>query len=360
MGARASRGWWWSAALLGACSPNAGAVGGGGANTLGVPDTGETTAGTTEDGPASTSTATTASVDSTSGTPDDTTGPVDGSTTEAPPAAARLMISDGPRYDFGDVPSGGQAQHVFTVTNTGDGDAQGLAGAVDGPFAFPGGFPGDAGSCGDTLAAGADCLVELVFAPAELGRHAGELAVSHDGGEATRALAGGAAGQTDNLLVNPGGEDFGTPPPGWTAALGDWSAGVEILEADPFLDMGYLYSDEGDNNVDLALRQDVDVAAWASTIDAGLLRIAFTGRARGLLLEEDEHRIRVHFFDEAGGPLGLYTSDYQTTATWTERSVTRLAPAGTRTIRVELNCRKDSGSICNAYFDALDLTASYP
>lgn len=335
-------------------------MGGGAANTLGVPDdTGDTTASTTEAGAASTGPATTTGVDSSG--PDDTTGPADETTTTgAPLPTATLMISDGPRYDFGDVPTGDQAQHVFTVTNASDGDARGLDGAVAAPFAFPGGFPGDAGTCGDTLAAGDECLVEVVFSPDELGRHAGELAVSHDDGEATRTLAGGAAGQTDDLLVNPGGEDFGTPPPGWTTTLGNWSAGVVIAEAEPYEDLGYLYSGLGDSNVDLSLRQDVDVTAWASTIDATRLRIAFTGHARGPLVGPDEHRIRLHFLDEAGNTVGLYTSDYQSTATWTERSTTRLAPSGTRTLRIELNCRTNTGTLCHAYFDALTLHASYP
>ena len=74
----------------------------------------------------------------------------------------------------------------------------------------------------------------------------------------------------------------------------------------------------------------------------------------------DEHRIRLHFLDEAGNTVGLYTSDYQSTATWTERSTTRLAPSGTRTLRIELNCRTNTGTLCHAYFDALTLHASYP
>ena len=33
---------------------------------------------------------------------------------------------------------------------------------------------------------------------------------------------------------------------------------------------------------------------------------------------------------------------------------------GTRTVQVELNCRKPSGPYCHAYFDGLELRASYP
>jgi hypothetical protein len=370
---RASRGWWWSAALLGACQPFSGGVGTSGANTLGVPDDGdEATAGSTDTpstDEAGTTGLETAGMDP-SGPADVTTaGPADdGTTTDEPPpattgmGAALLTISDGPQYDFGDVPTGGQASHVFTVTNDGDAEATGLGGMVAAPFGFPGGFPGSAGSCGNELGAGQSCTVEVTFSPGALiGLHAGTLTIGHDGPDALRGLQGGAAGQTGNLLTNPGGESGGTPPPGWSVAQGQWIAGAVLEEVSPAQGTGYLYSDTGPNNADYVLRQDVDVGAWALTIDQGALQFSFSGQGRGWVEGlGDEHRIRVHYLDAGGGTLQVWTTNYQAITEWQGYSDSRLAPASTRTVRVELNCRKLSGTWCNAYFDALDLHASYP
>lgn len=318
----------------------------------------------TGDAPTSTGEASTAD---TSTADAGTTGSGDASTTGEPMAstgepAASLAISDGPTYEFGDVPTGGQLSHVLTVTNTGDGEAQGLAGAVTGSFALSGGFPGTTGDCGEALAPGESCTVEVVFSPAELGRHAGTLTVSHDGGpEATRELAGGAIGQSDDLLSNGGGEEPGEPPPGWSAIEGQWIAGEVAGEVDPFVGDGYLYAVGGANNVDYSLRQEVDLGAWALTIDEAALRVSFSGRARGLAgAGGDEHRIRLHYFDASGGPVHVSSTNYQAATEWQEHTDSRVIPPGTRTVRVELNCRKNSGSICNAYFDALELRASYP
>jgi hypothetical protein len=274
---------------------------------------------------------------------------------------ASVSISDGPSFEFGDVTTGGQLSHVFTVTNDGDAEAMGLTGAVGAPFSLPGGFPGTRGSCGGSLGPGEGCTVEVVFAPGELGRHAATLTVSHDAGEASRDVAGGAIGQTDNLLANAGGEEDGQPPPGWTALEGVWIAGALPEEVSPAEGERYFYSDTGPNSTDFVLRQDVDVSAWATTADASALRISFSGQARGWpVVDSDQQRIRVHYLDGRGSAMQLWTTDYQDTDDWQAYADERVAPAGTRTVRVELNCRKSSGMYCNAYFDALELRASYP
>lgn len=343
-----------------------------GANTLGpAGDTGDATTSSVaeEAGTAGTHAADTSTGEA-SGPPDATTtgpGVDDSSTTVDPPPMTTgegeplLSISDGATFDFGPVPTGGQASHLFTITNAGDGEAMGLEGTVAAPFAFPGEFPGGAGTCGQSLAAGDDCLVEVVFSPGELGLHVGTLAVGHAGGpDVTRDLAGGGAGQSPNLLANPGGDDFGAPPPSWTQVAGGWLANVLPGETAPFAGPGYIYADLGPSNADYSLQQTVSVSTWAVTIDQGLLSLAFSGRARALAAGDNQHRIRVHYLDAGGGTLELYNTDYQSVAAWTQYADTRSAPVGTRSVRVELNCRKTGGTYCNAYFDALDLHAAYP
>lgn len=360
MGARASRGWWVAGLLVG-CAPNSGSQGTTAANTLGLPDDTDDTDDTTTSSDEANTTVDTG-VD-TSG-PEVTTEP---ESTSAPMTTtgggmAVLSISDGSAFEFGDVATGGQLSHLFTVTNDGDAEATGLTGAVAAPFSLPGGFPGAGGSCGGVLGPGDGCTVEVVFAPGELGRHAATLTVSHDAGtDATRDVGGGAIGQTDNLLENAGGESSGEPPPGWTPIAGEWITGAVLAEVSPAAGDGYFYSDTGPNSTDFVLLQDVDVSAWAYTADQSALRISFSGQGRGWASGQgDEHRIRVHYLDGGGSAVEVWTTDYQDVTEWQLYADERVAPAGTRTVRVELNCRKSSGTWCNAYFDALELRASYP
>jgi hypothetical protein len=81
--------------------------------------------------------------------------------------AAVLAISDGPgNYDFGTHPTGGTTQKVFTMNNTGGSTATAIAGGgLASPFQFAGGvFPGG-GTCGATLAAGANCTFIVEYVP---------------------------------------------------------------------------------------------------------------------------------------------------------------------------------------------------
>ncbi|HVU51293.1 MAG TPA: choice-of-anchor D domain-containing protein, partial [Polyangia bacterium] len=110
---------------------------------------------------------------------------------------AFLTISDGATYDFGTRALGATSTHAFTVTNTGAATAGALAAApLAAPFAFAGGaYPGTAGTCATTLAAGASCTVNLAFAPTSAGAAAGTLHLDYDdgfgaAGAATRALKG--------------------------------------------------------------------------------------------------------------------------------------------------------------------------
>lgn len=309
--------------------------------------------------------ATTSSLDSSTGTTQAVDhGATDTSTTTAEPGSTTgsegepaITISDGVLYDFGFVTLGGLASHVFTVTNEGTGMAAGIMGQpLVEPFAY-----GVRGTCGPELAAGDSCLVEVRFSPTELGAVGGALAIAYDGhAAAVRDISGAGSGETGSLLVNPGGEDTGSPPSGWTASLGSWVAGPIPAETDPYEGASLILAEVGPNNSDLTLFQDVSVAAWSTIIDAGVLRFSADGQARSLAAGNDQHRIRTSYVDAGGNVLQLWNTSYQSATEWTEYADLRTAPPGTRTIHVELACRKTSGTYCNAYFDALDLHAVYP
>ncbi|MCB9073113.1 MAG: choice-of-anchor D domain-containing protein, partial [Bdellovibrionaceae bacterium] len=85
-------------------------------------------------------------------------------------APAVLSISDGPTYDFGAAVIGTTVNYTFTVTNTGGIDATTITGTgLVAPFTFTGGaYPGTGGTCGATLAAGANCAIVVSYSPTTL------------------------------------------------------------------------------------------------------------------------------------------------------------------------------------------------
>jgi len=377
------RTWWWIVWVgLPACQPNLTGVGSGSANTLGedsddssAPTSGATTTppdtgGGTDMGGTSMGSG----VDTTQGMssgPVDSTGapPDDGSTGEPATGSARepalLVISGSPEHDFGNVDLGASDIDVLTVSNDGGSDATGMAGqALAAPFSYTGGtYPGDGGDCEDTLAPQSSCTIELTFSPEVLGLHGETLAVAYDGAaDATRPLLGGGAGQSDNLIQNPGGEMNGQPPPSWTnTGAGEWGAGDPWDFPPPQGGSSMLLALNGPNGPNFILEQDIDVSQWATTIDQGLMRFDFDGEARSWDNSEDEYRIRVRYRDAMGGGNGQWTSDWQVSNSWQTLSNDEAAPSGTRIIRIELGCRRSGGdNYCDAYFDDLVLTAYYP
>lgn len=359
-----------------ACQLNADGAGTAAANTVGDP------VGSTSDGATSSATSMGMATSDTPGndgsstapagtgndddpppaTTDPDTGPGEDTTvgTGDDPGAAALEISDGSVFDFGNVPIQQQELHVFTVTNGGDGTATGMSGSTTGAdFDFNGGsYPGNGGSCGETLDPGEECTLEVRFSPQDLGLYDGMVAVSYDAAsDAERPLSGGGQGQSGNLLANPGGEDGGEPPLSWTAVVGGWTTGGWLT---PQEGSNFIVAAGGPNNEAFRLRQDVAADAWAATIDAGAMRFAFSGFARSLEFNNDEIRFRIFYRDGGGANLETWTMDWTSTNAWTQFDESRIVPAGTRTIRVEANCRKAAGSFCDGYFDALDLRAQYP
>ncbi len=276
---------------------------------------------------------------------------------------ALLEISDGPLFDFGDIDQAASAIHLFTVLNVGDGPATGLSGGMGpGAFEYTGGaFPGISGTCVDLLDPADDCQVEVSFTPTTIGLFDGTLSLTHDtDGEAAVALTGAGMGQSDNLLVNPGGEDLGSPPMGWSnSGPGDWVAG-QFPPVIPFAGNACIGSDLGPSDETFVLEQAAVVGAWASTIDAGMLRISFVGLARSQDLFNNDYRLQLDYLDAMDQPLVQWSTAWETSDQWEQYDDSRYAPVGTRTIVVSLNCRKTAGNVCDTFYDELNLHATYP
>lgn len=324
---------------------------------------------TDDDSQGTSSSITTSGAGTLSGGPDTASSPTgsggepteDGTSTQGT-SGALLTISDGPAYSFGNIDLGLEEVQIFAVTNEGDADATGIAGLpLSDPFTYPGGFPGSAGTCGETLAPQDTCFVMVSFAPALPGLFADTLAIAHDDGpDLTLSLAGGGTGQSVNLLANPGGEDQGNPPPGWAlVGRNEWVAGLLMQQASPHEGQAYIYAHQGPGT-DYTLVQDVDVSAWALTIDQGMMRFSFEGWGRTYEPLNDEYRLMLRYQAVDGSELISWSSGWHGQPSWSQDATLANAPRGTRTIRVELGCRKNMGIGCNAYIDTLDLHAVFP
>jgi hypothetical protein len=95
------------------------------------------------------------------------------------PPVAVLAVTGGP-VNFGNVnvtnPATSSASHTLTLTNSGAAQATGIALTFTGPFSRATGLA--AGSCGTTLAAGANCTIGVVFTPTAVGAANGTLTIT--------------------------------------------------------------------------------------------------------------------------------------------------------------------------------------
>lgn len=352
------RGGWLGGLAVAACSLDTGGVASSGANTLGPGPGGPgTTDSTTEFDPHA---------DSTHGGSGDGSGSADtvGSTTGVD-SVAQLSLSGGPIYHFGSVALLTLASDKLMLTNVGGVDATGISGQpLVAPFQYTGGtYPGAGGTCGDTLSPGQTCELDLSFIPEDLGLHDTTLVLTYDQGpEITRELTGVGAGLTANLLINPGGEQTGSPPPGWiNAGVGTWQAGTSDVMAHEGSNCHY--AENGPYAQQFVLAQDVPVSEWGTAIDAGMMSFAFTGWGRTESFGDNQYRFTVIYQDNVNEELDRWESNWHLDSFWQMHSTQGPAPPQTRSVRVELRCINYDflGDVrCNAYFDQLVLQGVFP
>lgn len=164
-------------------------------------------------------------------------------------------------------------------------------------------------------------------------------------------VAGGVYAQ--NLIQDPGAE---TDPRwnGWTVVSGNWQMSIQIPPKE-----GLKHFFAGDVNISAELMQDVDVSANASNIDGGLATYTFSGWMSIFSFNNDAGRMIVEYRDASSTILSTYNTGINTSIkTWTEYTDVRLAPAGTRTIRIRLLSIYKTGTSSDGYMDDLSLTVS--
>ncbi|HEX6623913.1 MAG TPA: RHS repeat-associated core domain-containing protein [Pyrinomonadaceae bacterium] len=146
----------------------------------------------------------------------------------------------------------------------------------------------------------------------------------------------------------------------WTKAVGNlWTRGTsgagglpESVNGDAFFHAGETASAE--------LRQDVDVTAFASTINAGTQSFEWKAFVRSRAESvPDTARVIVEYRNAANTLLiaRLDSGEVASTSAWHLLEDTRPAPAGTGWIRIRLIATRRTGTTNDAYFDALSLRA---
>lgn len=171
----------------------------------------------------------------------------------------------------------------------------------------------------------------------------------------TAPFTTGESVSTGNLLLNPGAED----------SLMNWSVVEGVVEAltagtcnginthsgNRYFAVGGLcdHSDVG------RLIQEVDVLAFADSIDAGNYKANYGGYLSNYN-GSDRPEMRLLFLDK--NAVELSVSDYLTTlnSSWTLLSEWVAIPPLTRTIQLELKGTRNAGTDNDSYFDDLFLT----
>ena len=153
-----------------------------------------------------------------------------------------------------------------------------------------------------------------------------------------------------NLLVN-GSTELDPTTNGWTQVSGLWRRAQRrgALDGDWYFWSGFEAAGE--------LFQEVDISSFAPRVDLGLQRFMFEGFTRtDQESVTDPGRIVVEYRDANGQVLEAYDSGLiLSTDTWHRLADLRLAPPGSRTIRVSLFTLRYTGTNNDASFDALSL-----
>lgn len=161
--------------------------------------------------------------------------------------------------------------------------------------------------------------------------------------------------QAQNLVVNPGSEVNPTVV-GWTLVSCHWINGAER----PAHGGSYHFYAGGADASSCELYQDINVSAFAASIDAGLSTFNFSAWMRSYSgsfgVFNDRGRALVEYRDASSAVLSTYDTGLQGSTSWVQYSDARLAPAGTRTIRIRLISDATINSDSDGYFDDISLT----
>ena len=162
-----------------------------------------------------------------------------------------------------------------------------------------------------------------------------------------------------NLLINGGNDDplAAGSIRGWSPVSGTWSRPDTGVNGLPAALRGTTYFYAG-NDVSAELRQDVDVSALASRIDAGQQQFAWSAFARNAAEAITDTANVVVEYRNADNTAVLTGHGVEISgAQWTKGEATDTAPAGTRWVRVRITATRRSGATTDVFIDAVTLRA---
>jgi len=161
-----------------------------------------------------------------------------------------------------------------------------------------------------------------------------------------------------NLVVNPGSEVNPTIV-GWTLVSCHWNNDTQV----PAHGGAYHFYAGGADANPCELYQDIDVSAFSTSIDASSSTFTFSTWMRsyaslGFGVYNDRGRALVEYRDASSAVLSSYDTGLRGSTIWTQYSDMRVAPVGTRTIRIRLISDASINSDSDGYFDDVSLTHS--
>lgn len=162
-----------------------------------------------------------------------------------------------------------------------------------------------------------------------------------------------------NLLENPGAETSPVIGNGWTLVSGNiTSVGCGVNP--PCQEGSHLFF--ANQFAKSECYQIVDVSAYSITIDNGTQKFAFSDHVRSFPQSPaDAARAVVEYRDSGGNILSTYDSEYHSSTTaWLLLTDTRIAPVGTRSIKVRILAKRNNGTNNDAYHDDLSLEPLAP
>jgi len=171
-------------------------------------------------------------------------------------------------------------------------------------------------------------------------------------------LAAASLGAQANLIANGSNELplVGGNIPFWTETLGS-SWGLRANSPDPHEGSYYFFAGASARAI---LSQTIDLSPYAATIDAGRQQFDFSGWvATWPQAPSDTAQIVLTWRAADNSVLATFdTGEIVSTNVWRQVTDTRLAPALTRSLRIDLVSDRNAGTNNDGYFDALVLQTS--
>jgi Leucine-rich repeat (LRR) protein len=160
-----------------------------------------------------------------------------------------------------------------------------------------------------------------------------------------------------NLLLNGSAEVTPVIGNGWTQVVGNTTGVPDKIT--PFDGNNHFYANQTASS---EFYQEVDLTSFASEIDTGLKAFRFSCYFNSFdQTNPDESRAVVEYRDANDVVLDTYDTGYFALVNvWTQFEDTRIAPIGTRSVKIILYQKRNTGTNNDAYIDAIAFEETTP